>query len=500
MKTTLFCTLACIFLFSCSSPDNTTETLSIITGQVSDFSKVSEHDEVNIKFRDPVAGDVEFSTTLDSTGKFRMELDVEFPREFRLNYSGYLQYYIYPGDSLHFEIDGLCWSKVSESRAEEYAYYTVSGTSEAMNRNVALFTALFQDSLANWMILDSVVKASEPLDFRAFVDARSSDRQLFVEKFSLAQGASDDFRNWARRKITLAGWGDLIMYCWMKPPRESDERIAFIQALPDEYFSFLDEWDREDRGYLGNSDFEFFLQQYQMILDQLVPLDTQQYYQDIWQEDFARAAAYRPRYYSEAESGYARDLIIASYYYRLLDSKYYEKIKDIVDTSLIADDQARAMVTKKYRYEKDLFENMEFAEGSKFKEIAGVENFFDTMVSKYPDKVIYVDFWATWCSPCMNEMPHAKKIKKQLADKDVIFVYLGNRCEEGAWKATIAERKMEGEHYLLTDEQFAHLTTEFDFRGIPRYILVDRQGQVVNQNAPRPSSGQELVGLISQHL
>ena len=59
---------------------------------------------------------------------------------------------------------------------------------------------------------------------------------------------------------------------------------------------------------------------------------------------------------------------------------------------------------------------------------------------------------------------------------------------------------MEGEHYLITDEQFTHLTSEFDFRGIPRHILVDRQGKVVNRNAPRPSSGEELIGLINKHL
>ena len=59
---------------------------------------------------------------------------------------------------------------------------------------------------------------------------------------------------------------------------------------------------------------------------------------------------------------------------------------------------------------------------------------------------------------------------------------------------------MEGEHYLLTDEQYGQLVTKFGIRGIPRYMLIDRQGELVEPNAPRPSSGQELIDLINRYL
>lgn len=500
MKLALLNVLAMFFMFSCTSPDNSTETLTIITGQVSNFSEVAEHDMISLEFADPVSGRQEISTTLDSLGRFRLEPDVEYPREFMLKYSGHLNYFVYPGDSLHFEIDGKCWSKISKSKEEEYAYYTLSGSSESMGNDVAKFTALYLDYLAERAFINSEAKALDPMEFRAFIDKQTEKRMSVIEEFSTKREATEEFQDWARRKINLLAWESQIMYCWQKAPRESNERIAYIQAMPDGYFDFLDEWDREDRGYLKNNDFEYFISLYQMILDQLVPLDTQQYYKEIWQEDFAQAAAYAPRYYSEVENGYARDLLIANYYYRFLDSKYYEEIKDFMDTSLIVDDYARAMITEKFNYEKDLFENMAFAEGSKFREITEIEDFFDTMIKNYPDKVIYVDFWATWCSPCMNEMPYAKKMKEQFEGKDVVFVYLANRCEEGAWKATIAERKMEGEHYLLTEEQYERLASDFEIRGIPRYIMVDRQGKVVEQNAPRPSSGEELIELINVHL
>lgn len=59
---------------------------------------------------------------------------------------------------------------------------------------------------------------------------------------------------------------------------------------------------------------------------------------------------------------------------------------------------------------------------------------------------------------------------------------------------------MEGEHYRLTDEQFAQLSQTFGLTGIPHYVLIDKSGTVVNKNAPRPSSGAELTGLIEEYL
>jgi hypothetical protein len=100
----------------------------------------------------------------------------------------------------------------------------------------------------------------------------------------------------------------------------------------------------------------------------------------------------------------------------------------------------------------------------------------------------------------MAEMPHGKNIKKQFEGKDVTFVYLGNQCEETAWKTTIAEKKIEGEHYFLSKKQFAQLSNVFEVSGIPHYAFIDKKGNIVKKKAPRPSSGEELVNLINKHL
>ena len=124
-----------------------------------------------------------------------------------------------------------------------------------------------------------------------------------------------------------------------------------------------------------------------------------------------------------------------------------------------------------------------------------VENLFQAILEKYKGKVVYVDFWATWCGPCMREMPHSKKLKNELGGKDVVFVYLTNESSPlKAWTNKIPEIK--GEHFRLNKEEWEYLSKKFDVQGIPRYMLVNQEGQIVLEDALPPSHMKEIVAEI----
>lgn len=76
------------------------------------------------------------------------------------------------------------------------------------------------------------------------------------------------------------------------------------------------------------------------------------------------------------------------------------------------------------------------------------ENFINALIEKHPNKVLYLVFWATWCSPCMEEFSNSEQIKEYFKNNDVVFVYLANRYGETIWKKTIKERDIKGDHYL----------------------------------------------------
>jgi thiol-disulfide isomerase/thioredoxin len=125
------------------------------------------------------------------------------------------------------------------------------------------------------------------------------------------------------------------------------------------------------------------------------------------------------------------------------------------------------------------------------------ERFFDKLMAPYKGKVVYIDFWAPWCGPCMGEMPYSKELQKELAGKDVVFLYIGIGCSKRSWENTIKEMGIEGEHYFASENDGKLLSQKFNISGIPRYILVGKDGKVADDEALRPSYRSKLVKKIN---
>ena len=116
------------------------------------------------------------------------------------------------------------------------------------------------------------------------------------------------------------------------------------------------------------------------------------------------------------------------------------------------------------------------------------ETSFQDILDLYKGKVVYLDFWASWCRPCKNEMPHSKKIKEQFKGKDVVFVYISSDRDQRAWRNGVSTLNIKGENYLTSPKVWNDYNTLFNVRTIPRYILIDKEGNVVSDNAKRPSN------------
>jgi thiol-disulfide isomerase/thioredoxin len=125
------------------------------------------------------------------------------------------------------------------------------------------------------------------------------------------------------------------------------------------------------------------------------------------------------------------------------------------------------------------------------------DKFFDELMKPYKGKVIYIDFWAPWCGPCMGEMPDSKELQKELAGKDVVFLYIGISCTKQSWENTIKDKGIEGEHYFANDRDGKLLSEKFNISGIPHYVLVDRTGKVADDRAMRPSDKTKLLRKIN---
>ncbi len=108
-------------------------------------------------------------------------------------------------------------------------------------------------------------------------------------------------------------------------------------------------------------------------------------------------------------------------------------------------------------------------------------------------KYIYIDIWATWCSPCVAEIPYFEKLEKEYHDKNIAFVSISidSKRDYDKWRKMIEEKHMKGVQLLADKDYDSDFIKAYNIYGIPKFILLDPEGLIINADAPRPS---QIVG------
>ncbi|MDX2190766.1 MAG: TlpA disulfide reductase family protein [Bacteroidota bacterium] len=163
--------------------------------------------------------------------------------------------------------------------------------------------------------------------------------------------------------------------------------------------------------------------------------------------------------------------------------------KELTDTSLLR--------ILEQSYQKNKNRKEEIKEGNMFPEFDLMDiNGKKINLKDFVGKVVYIDFWGSWCSPCMQEMPNSKELKEKLKDiKDkIVFLYFNCFDTNEGMNNAIKDKQIEGIHIKLSTDQVAN---EYAINGFPTYFLLDKKGKVVKIHM-RPSD--EKIELIIRNL
>ena len=135
-----------------------------------------------------------------------------------------------------------------------------------------------------------------------------------------------------------------------------------------------------------------------------------------------------------------------------------------------------------------------------------------TSLSDLKGKYVYVDVWATWCGPCIAEIPSLKKVEKKYHGKNIEFVSIsvddgrGFKAEtkelaleasKKGWRKMIADKDLGGIQLFSDKAWQSEFVQGYKINGIPRFILIDPNGNIVTPDAPRPSSP-KLIELFTE--
>ena len=163
-----------------------------------------------------------------------------------------------------------------------------------------------------------------------------------------------------------------------------------------------------------------------------------------------------------------------------------------VDSSLIsqiATENERMIEYLETNYKSKYAAASSMKKGSPSPKFSDFENYEGgtTSLDDLKGKYVYIDVWATWCGPCKQQIPFLKEIESEYEHKNIAFVSIStdraNKCD--AWKKMIEDYDMGGyQLFAGTDQSFS---AAYQINAIPRFILIDPDGKIVDSNAPRPS-------------
>lgn len=115
----------------------------------------------------------------------------------------------------------------------------------------------------------------------------------------------------------------------------------------------------------------------------------------------------------------------------------------------------------------------------------------------FKGKFVYMDIWATWCKPCVGEIPALQALVKEYQGKNIEFVSISTDqpSDHQKWLDMVKEKQMDWTQ-LYSGEDFAFMQ-EYQISSIPRFIFLDDKGNIVNSDAPRPSDTETVKKMFA---
>lgn len=134
-------------------------------------------------------------------------------------------------------------------------------------------------------------------------------------------------------------------------------------------------------------------------------------------------------------------------------------------------------------------------EGAQAKEIMGVDLQGDTVrLSSLRGQYLLVDFWASYCGWCRLEVPTLKEAYETYGKlKGVKFVSVSIDKDSNAWRKAVEQEGMPWENIMITQEQAASISYDYNITGIPLILLLDKDGKIMR----RGIRGREVIEALA---
>ncbi len=399
---------------------------------------------------------------VDETGNFTAKIPVDMGKMAQLSYGGErTTFYVEPGDDMTV--------KFNTAEFDETMAYSGKGAEES--NYLASKYLLDEQLMSDWRALFG-------LETTEFIAKSSENKTKMMTNFKKAVAAntnmSPDFIKMEMQNLSIADANNRLMY----PEYYAYVAKTDVPEMPTGYYDFLEQFEFNDEKMLASQDFKSFVEAYLSYKAKAMVGDND--------DKFAI-----PNAQMNLIGEFSKNQEIKDYaYYSMMGGLLYQHGADIPDDLVAA---FKTNCKDAESVEKVMKEYNQWAVVAKGKDAPTwtYENIKGELVAleDLRGKVVYIDVWATWCGPCMRELPYLEALETKYADGGKIeFVSVSIDKDKAAWQKMVTEKEMKGVQLYADKAWESSICEDNLITGIPRFMLIDANGKIINVNAPRPSS------------
>jgi thiol-disulfide isomerase/thioredoxin len=433
---------------------------ALVTGKINNTGPndafISAH--VNQKYLTGITDDY-YSNILED-GSFAFAIEMNEPQMISIAFNqnrGYV--YLEPGDTLHIDCtaNNFQYSFKFSGKSKGNNEYLVNYYKENPTESNAFKLVQYKQNQFWYTIAPLMDNKMRDLTTNEFISYLATRRQnalshLFSSSSNLSGELSKDFIDYINSEINY-DWAYHMMAHGniYKKIKEIDE---------DEYYSFLTST-VDMKGSIGNQYYRQFL---------LAKIDRA--YNN---EDEKASNPYLGKYNFAAahNTDEQKAFLQSEMIVKAFSKKYITETIPLFESFLSEeynDDFGSKVVEA---YEKSLVN----AIGTK------ASNFViknpgepEVSLSSLSGKTVYLNFWASWCRPCMKKMKELKPLEAQLKTENIEFIHISFDKNEAAWKNAILANGFSGTHVIVPEGVESSIAKEYEIRSIPQYFIIDKNG------------------------
>ncbi|GEM_PF-1101582 len=348
--------------------------------------------------------------------------------------------YLQPAYNLKITIDGN----------DLYQNLTFSGNGSKINNYLVTAAKLFRHVELE---LETNIRYAEPAAFKTFLNKIRAEKLQFLRTYLQGHTLSTEVIKYAHADINYWYAFNLMNYPYEHPIFQNQPAPM---PVPADYYDFTEEIDLNNAGALPNKYYIYYLQDY--LSFQTAKLENK------GKSRFELADKYlkgKPLYFYKALQHSVNvkrlnNVLAEQAAYEFIDNCPYKLYGEFVK---LAYHESRGIVAGMDAPEFELVD----ANGENVK------------LSDYKGKVVFLDFWATWCKPCLRLVPAHQKLQDQFKNDNVVFLYVSTDRNSNSWKNYVSKGTFPGKH-LLADTK---LITRYKVETLPYSLLIDTEGKIV---------------------